>query len=43
MRPETKGVARRPFETYLKRFTYGTISHSPTLLRFLIEMVGPIG
>ena len=40
MRPETKGVARRPFETYLKRFTYDTISHSPTLLRFLIELVG---
>jgi len=40
MRPETKGVARRPFETYLKRFTYDTISHSPTLLRFLIDLVG---
>ena len=40
MRPETKGVARRPFDTYLKRFTYDTISHSPTLLRFLIDLVG---
>ncbi|HVG78248.1 MAG TPA: amidohydrolase family protein [Patescibacteria group bacterium] len=40
MRPETKGVARRPFETYLKRFTYDTISHSPPLLRFLIDLVG---
>ena len=27
-------------QTYLKRFTYDTISHSPTLLRFSIELVG---
>jgi len=40
VRPETKGVARRPFERYLRRFTYDTITHSPHLLRFLIDTVG---
>jgi aminocarboxymuconate-semialdehyde decarboxylase len=40
VRPETKGVARRPFERYLRRFTYDTISHSPRLLQFLIDLVG---
>jgi aminocarboxymuconate-semialdehyde decarboxylase len=40
VRPETKGVARRPFERYLRRFTYDTITHSPSLLKFLIETVG---
>lgn len=40
VRPETKGVARKPFERYLRRFTYDTISHSPRLLKFLIELVG---
>jgi aminocarboxymuconate-semialdehyde decarboxylase len=40
VRPETKGVARRPFERYLRRFTYDTISHSPRLLEFLIDLVG---
>ncbi|PYM19712.1 MAG: aminocarboxymuconate-semialdehyde decarboxylase [Candidatus Rokuibacteriota bacterium] len=40
VRPETKGVAKKPFESYLRRFTYDTISHSPHLLRFLIDTVG---
>jgi aminocarboxymuconate-semialdehyde decarboxylase len=40
VRPETKGAARRPFERYLRRFTYDTISHSPRLLQFLIDLVG---
>jgi aminocarboxymuconate-semialdehyde decarboxylase len=40
VRPETKGVARRPFERYLRRFTYDTITHSPALLKFLIDSVG---
>jgi hypothetical protein len=33
VRPEAKGVARRPFERYLRRFTNDTISHSPRLLK----------
>jgi aminocarboxymuconate-semialdehyde decarboxylase len=40
VRPETKGVAKKPFEAYLRRFTYDTITHSPDLLRFLIDTVG---
>ena len=40
VRPETKGVAKRPFERYLRRFTYDTITHSPQLLKFLIATVG---
>ena len=40
VRPETKGVAKRPFERYLRRFTYDTITHSPRLLQFLIDLVG---
>ena len=40
VRPETRGVARRPFERYLRRFTYDTISHSPRLLQFLVDLVG---
>jgi aminocarboxymuconate-semialdehyde decarboxylase len=40
VRPETKGVARQPFERYLRRFTYDTITHSPRLLKFLIDTVG---
>ena len=40
VRPETKGVAKKPFEAYLRRFTYDTIAHSPHLLRFLVDTVG---
>src|SRR5215472_10616923 len=29
VRPETKGVAKRPFSAYLRRFTYDIISHDP--------------
>lgn len=40
VRPELKGVAERPFMDYLRRFHYDTITHSPELLRFLIDLVG---
>jgi len=40
VRPETRNVARKPFGQYLRRFRYDTISHSPVLLRFLVDMVG---
>ena len=40
VRPETKGAAQRPFMEYLRRFHYDTITHSPQLLRFLIDLVG---
>ena len=40
VRPETRGVARKPFTAYLRRFTYDTISHSPEILGSLIATVG---
>jgi aminocarboxymuconate-semialdehyde decarboxylase len=40
VRPEAKDVAQRPFMEYLRRFHYDTITHSPKLLRFLIDLVG---
>ena len=40
VRPETKGVAKRPFSAYLRRFTYDIISHDPAALRYLITTVG---
>jgi aminocarboxymuconate-semialdehyde decarboxylase len=40
VRPETQGVAERPFMDYLRRFYYDTIAHDPKLLRFLIDLVG---
>ena len=40
VRPETQGVAARPFMEYLRRFYYDTITHSPDLLRFLVNLVG---
>ena len=40
VRPETQGVAKRPFGEYLRRFHYDTITHSPELLRTLVELVG---
>ena len=40
VRPETKGVAKKPFQAYLRRFTYDTIAHSPHLVRFLVDTVG---
>jgi aminocarboxymuconate-semialdehyde decarboxylase len=40
VRPELHGVAQRPFMEYLRRFHYDAITHSPQLLRFLIDLVG---
>lgn len=40
MRIEAKDRAKRPFTAYLRRFTYDTITHSPHLLKFLIDTVG---
>ncbi|OFW02520.1 MAG: hypothetical protein A3I61_15980 [Acidobacteria bacterium RIFCSPLOWO2_02_FULL_68_18] len=40
VRPENRGVAEKPFMEYLRRFYYDTITHSPELLRFLIDLVG---
>jgi aminocarboxymuconate-semialdehyde decarboxylase len=40
VRPETKGVAKRPFDAYLRRFTYDTISHAPAALSYLVDLVG---
>ncbi len=40
VRPELKGVAKLPFMEYLRRFHYDTITHSPQLLRALIDLVG---
>jgi aminocarboxymuconate-semialdehyde decarboxylase len=40
VRPETQGVAQRPFMEYLRRFYYDTITHDPALLRFLVDLVG---
>ncbi|MGZ5805219.1 MAG: amidohydrolase family protein, partial [Xanthobacteraceae bacterium] len=39
MRPETKHLANAP-STYLRRFTYDTISHSLPIMEFIISMVG---
>jgi aminocarboxymuconate-semialdehyde decarboxylase len=40
VRPENKGVAKRPFKSYLRRFTYDTIAHDPEPLAYLVELVG---
>jgi len=40
VRPETKGVAKKPFSAYLRRFTYDTISHDAGALRYLVATVG---
>ena len=40
VRPEVQGRAQRPFMEYLRRFHYDAITHSPELLRFLIDLVG---
>jgi aminocarboxymuconate-semialdehyde decarboxylase len=39
VRPETKHLAQAP-STYLRRFTYDTISHSAPILNFIISQVG---
>jgi aminocarboxymuconate-semialdehyde decarboxylase len=38
-RPELKYMKKLASE-YLRRFHYDTISHSPQLLRYMIEMIG---
>jgi aminocarboxymuconate-semialdehyde decarboxylase len=40
VRPETKDLGRKPVKEYLRRFHYDIISHSPELLRILVDMVG---
>jgi aminocarboxymuconate-semialdehyde decarboxylase len=40
VRPENQKVAKRPFSSYLRRFTYDTISHAPASMRYLIDLVG---
>ena len=40
VRPENKGVAKKPLSAYLRRFTYDIISHDPGALRYLISTVG---
>ncbi|MBI4886469.1 MAG: amidohydrolase family protein [Acidobacteria bacterium] len=40
VRPETQGRAKQPFMEYLRRFHYDTITHSPQLLKFLVDLVG---
>lgn len=39
VRGESKGCAQPP-SSYLRRFTYDTITHAPAPLRFLIDQVG---
>ncbi|HLC40315.1 MAG TPA: amidohydrolase family protein, partial [Methylomirabilota bacterium] len=39
VRPECKGLPKPPL-SYLRRFTYDTISHSPEALRYLVDLVG---
>jgi len=40
VRPETKGVAKKPFSAYLRRFSYDIISHDAGALRYLVDTVG---
>jgi aminocarboxymuconate-semialdehyde decarboxylase len=40
VRPENKGVAKKPLRAYLRRFTYDTITHAPEPLAYLIDLVG---
>ena len=40
VRPELQGVAAKPFMEYLRRFYYDTITHAPSLLGALIDLVG---
>ncbi len=40
VRPEAQKAARRPFQAYLRRFTYDTITHDPGALRYLVATVG---
>jgi aminocarboxymuconate-semialdehyde decarboxylase len=40
VRSEARDRARRPFESYLRRFTYDTITHNAGALAWLIRTVG---
>jgi aminocarboxymuconate-semialdehyde decarboxylase len=40
-RPECRRFIKTPPSTYLRRFYYDTIIHSPKIAGFLIDMVGP--
>lgn len=40
VRPEARGGAKKPVLSYLRRFTYDTISHDPNALRWLVKTVG---
>ena len=40
VRPENKGVAKKPLSAYLRRFTYDIISHDAGALRYLVQTVG---
>ena len=40
VRPEAKGVAKKSFSAYLRRFTYDIISHDAPALRYLVATVG---
>jgi aminocarboxymuconate-semialdehyde decarboxylase len=40
VRAEARDRARRPFVSYLRRFTYDTITHSPATLQHLLATVG---
>jgi len=40
VRPEARQRAKKPFESYLRRFTYDTISHNAATLDWLVRTVG---
>ena len=40
VRPEAQKRAKKPFSSYLRRFTYDIISHDPGALRYLVATVG---
>ena len=40
VRPEANKAAKKPVRAYLRRFTYDTISHDASALRYLIDTVG---
>lgn len=41
VRPETRGKLEKAPGEYLADFYYDTVTHDPTILRFLVELVGP--
>jgi len=40
VRPEARDRAKKPFDSYLRRFTYDTISHNAVALDYLVRTVG---